>query len=65
MTVIKNKKNELILKEPSLVGRCALIIESLTRQQRDHFLLPFIDEMLERLTNHSFFYFLDGYSGYL
>jgi hypothetical protein len=29
-----------------------------------HFPLPFIDEMLERLANHSFFYFLDGYSGY-
>ena len=32
--------------------------------KKDHFLLPFIDEMLERLANHSFFYFLDGYSGY-
>jgi hypothetical protein len=31
--------------------------------RKDHFLLPFIDEMLERLTNHSFCY-LDGYSGY-
>ena len=32
--------------------------------KKDHFLLPFIDEMLERLAKHSFFYFLDGYSGY-
>jgi hypothetical protein len=32
--------------------------------KKDHFLLPFIDEMLERLANHSFFYFLDGYSRY-
>jgi hypothetical protein len=32
--------------------------------KKDHFPLPFIDEMLERLANHSFFYFLDGYSGY-
>jgi hypothetical protein len=31
--------------------------------QKDYFLLPFIDEMLERLANHSFYY-LDGYSGY-
>jgi hypothetical protein len=29
----------------------------------DHFPLPFIDEMLERLANH-FFCYLDGYSGY-
>jgi hypothetical protein len=26
--------------------------------------LPFVDEMLERLAKHSFFYFLDGYLGY-
>jgi hypothetical protein len=31
--------------------------------RKDHFPLPFIDEMLERLANHSFCY-LDGYSGY-
>jgi hypothetical protein len=31
--------------------------------QKDNFSLPFIDEMLERLANHSFCY-LDGYSGY-
>ena len=32
--------------------------------KKDHFPLPFIDEMLERLANHSFYCFLDGYSGY-
>jgi hypothetical protein len=31
--------------------------------KKDHFPLLFIDEMLERLANHSF-RFLDGYSGY-
>jgi hypothetical protein len=31
---------------------------------KDHFPLPFIDEMLERLVKQSFFYFLNGYSGY-
>jgi hypothetical protein len=31
--------------------------------RKDHFLLPFINEMLEQLANHSFFCFLDGYSG--
>jgi hypothetical protein len=31
--------------------------------QKDHFPLPFIDEMLERLANHSFCY-LEGYFGY-
>jgi len=32
--------------------------------KKDHFSLPFIDEMLEHLANHSFFYFLDSYLGY-
>jgi hypothetical protein len=30
--------------------------------RKDHFPLPFIDEMLERLTNHYVFCYLDGYS---
>jgi hypothetical protein len=31
---------------------------------KDHFPLPFIDGMIERLVNHSFFCYLDGYSSY-
>jgi hypothetical protein len=32
--------------------------------QKDHFPLSFMGQMLERLTSKSFYYFLDGYSGY-
>ena len=32
--------------------------------RKDHFPLPFIDQMLERLAGQSFYCFLDGYSGY-
>ena len=32
--------------------------------RKDHFSIPFIDEMLERLAGKSFFCFLDGLSGY-
>ena len=32
--------------------------------KKDHFPLPFIDQMLERIAGHAFYYFLDGYSGY-
>ena len=32
--------------------------------RKDHFPLPFIDQMLDRLAGHSFYCFLDGYSGY-
>ena len=30
---------------------------------KDHFPLPFVDQMLERVAGHEFYCFLDGYSG--
>ena len=32
--------------------------------RKDHFPFPFIDQMLDRLTSHEFYCFLNGYSGY-
>jgi len=32
--------------------------------RKDHFSLPFIDQMLERLTRYSLFYYLDWYSSF-
>ena len=32
--------------------------------KKDHFPLPFIDQMLDRLAEKEYYYFLDGYSGY-
>ena len=32
--------------------------------RKDHFSLPFIDQMLEHLAGHEYYCFLDGYSGY-
>ena len=32
--------------------------------RKDHFSLPFINQMLERLAGHEYYYFLDCYSGY-
>ncbi|XP_074351870.1 uncharacterized protein LOC141691018 [Apium graveolens] len=37
-------------------------LNSATR--KDHFPLPFIDQMLERLAGHSYYCFLHGFSGY-
>ncbi|RVW33542.1 Retrovirus-related Pol polyprotein from transposon opus [Vitis vinifera] len=37
-------------------------LNSVTR--KDHFPLPFMDQVLERVSGHHFYYFLDGYSGY-
>jgi hypothetical protein len=32
--------------------------------RKDHFPLPFMDQILERVVGHEFYCFLDGYSGY-
>ena len=32
--------------------------------RKDHFPLPFMDQLLERVLGHSFYCFLDGYFGY-
>ena len=32
--------------------------------RKDHYPLPFIDQMLERLSKNTHFFFLDGYSGF-
>ncbi|GKE01936.1 putative nucleotidyltransferase, ribonuclease H [Tanacetum coccineum] len=32
--------------------------------RKDHFPIPFIDQMLERLVGHEYYCFLDGFSGY-
>ncbi|CAM8910620.1 unnamed protein product [Rhodiola kirilowii] len=32
--------------------------------RKDHFPLPFIDQMLDRLAGKPYFYFLDAFSGY-
>ena len=32
--------------------------------QKDHFPLPFMDQLLKRVLGHPFYCFLDGYSGY-
>ena len=32
--------------------------------RKGHFPLPFMDQLLERISGHPFYYFLDGYLGY-
>jgi hypothetical protein len=64
MTVIRNEKNELIPQRSVTSWWMCIDYQKLNKATwKDHFLLPFIDEMLERLANHSFCY-LDDYSGY-
>jgi hypothetical protein len=65
MTVIHNEKNELIPQRTVTGWWMCTDYRNLSKAtQKYHFPLPFFDEMLERLANHSFFCYLDGYSGY-
>jgi len=63
--VVQNERNELIPQRTVTGWRMCIDYGKLNKATKKyHFPLPFIDEMLEQLANHSFFYFLDGYSGY-
>ena len=65
MTVVQNERNELIPQRTVTRWRMCIDYRKLNKAtMKDHFPLPFIDETLERLANHSLFCFLDGYSGY-
>ncbi|GJT47854.1 reverse transcriptase domain-containing protein [Tanacetum coccineum] len=59
------RSNELILLDWSREGEYLLITEKLNEATRkDHFPLPFMDQMLERLAGNEYYCFLDGFSGY-
>ncbi|CAN6697661.1 unnamed protein product [Malus baccata var. baccata] len=65
VTVVKNEDNEFVRTRIQIGWRVCIDYRKLNATTRkDHFLLPFIDQMLERLTGHSFYCFLDGYLGY-
>jgi hypothetical protein len=58
MTVIRNEKNELIPQWTLTGWRMCIDYWKLNKAtQKDHFPLPFIDEIPERLANHSFFFY--------
>ena len=64
-TVIRNEKNELIPTRTVTGWRVCIDYRKLnTTTRKDHFPLPFIDQMLDRLVGHPHFCFLDGYSRY-
>ena len=64
-TVIRNERNELIPTRTVTGWKVCIYYRKLdTTTKKDHFPLPFIDQMLDRLAGHPHFYFLDGYSGY-
>ena len=65
ITVVPNDKNKFIPQK--IVTGYMMVIDyrKLNKATRkDHYPLPFIDQMLERLSKHTHFCFLDGYSGF-
>jgi len=65
MTVICNDKNKLIPTRTVTGWRMCIDYRKLNQATRkDHFPLPFMDQMLERLAGQAFYCFLDGYFGY-
>nr|GEW11146.1 reverse transcriptase domain-containing protein [Tanacetum cinerariifolium] len=65
MTVVTNEDNVLI--PTRLVTRCRVCIDYgklNDANRKDHFPLPFMDQMLERLAKNEYYCFLDGFSGY-
>ncbi|RVW86240.1 Retrovirus-related Pol polyprotein from transposon 297 [Vitis vinifera] len=65
ITVVQNEKGEEIATRLTSGWRVCINYRKLnTVTRKDHFPLPFIDQVLERVSGHPFYCFLDGYSGY-
>ena len=65
LTVMKNKDNELVPTRSQFGWRVCIDYWKLNATtKKDHFPLPFIDQMVERLAGHEYYCFLDGYFGY-
>ena len=65
VTTEQNERGEDV---PTRVTTCWRVCVDYRRlnevTRRDHFPLPFIYQLLERVSGHPFYCFLDGYSGY-
>ncbi|KAJ9542581.1 hypothetical protein OSB04_029087 [Centaurea solstitialis] len=65
LTVVTNDNNELVPTRTVTGWRVCIDYRKLNDATRkDHFPLPFIDQMLERLAGNEYYCFLDGFSRY-
>ena len=61
VTMMTNEKNELISTRTITGWRMCIDYKKLNSMtKKDHFPLPFMDQILERVASHGFYYFLDG-----
>ena len=65
VTTVHNEKGEEMPTRLTTGWRLCIDYRRLNEMTRkDHFPLPFMDQLLERISNHPFYCFLDGYAGY-
>ena len=65
VTTVLNEKGEEMPTRLTTGWRVCIDYRRLNEVTRkDHFPLPFMDQLLERVSGHPFYCFLDGYSGY-
>lgn len=65
ITMVKNDEIALVPIRIQIGWKVCIDYRKVSLNARnDHFLLPFIDGMLEWLACYSYYYFLDGYLGY-
>ena len=65
ITMVQNEKGEKIATRLTSGWRVCIDYKKMNVVTRKyHFPLPFIDQVLERVSGHPFYCFLDGYSGY-
>nr|GEU44214.1 reverse transcriptase domain-containing protein [Tanacetum cinerariifolium] len=66
ITVVKNDDNDLISTRLVTGWRVCIDYRKLNEATRkDHFPLPFMDQMIERLAGNQYYCFLNGFSGYI
>ena len=66
VTTVHKKKGEEMPTRLTTGWRVCIDYRRLNEVTRkDHFPLPSMDQLLERISGHPFYYFLDGYSGYI
>ena len=65
VTVIQNEKAECLATRIVNAWRVCMDHRKLNKATRkDHYPLPFLDQLLDRITEYLFYYFLDGFSSY-
>ncbi|RDX85446.1 hypothetical protein CR513_33370, partial [Mucuna pruriens] len=66
ITIVKNQQDEMVLTRIQNSLRVCIDYRKLNQESRkDHFPLPFIDQVLEKLVGKSHYCFLDGFSRYM